>query len=319
MRWGMAALLAVMVIPGAAWLDAASALQAHEVQAYAEKRDRSAPISPFAVRTALENEDWRTSARLLQEIVAGNEHDGKAWFFLGFSPHKAGRLHEAIEAHARAAQFDEVRQTALYNWGCALALLNQTEKAIEKLTEAADCGFVDCADIATDSDLDSLHRHPKFDELRQRMSGASELQQAQKLDFLIGSWDVLNNDGKQTAKMTFRKQSNGFLIVEKRTDLSVVDDPGSAVSCLDPTGKVQKHTRIDANNRVFEYTGDATGGAIQMTGTVMHRNGECLLSRLKLELKANDLVVQRVSEADCDTANWTIQFTGTFRRCMEDG
>jgi hypothetical protein len=53
-----------------------------------------------------------------------------------------GRLEEAIEAHQKAATFDDYHAIALYNLGCAYALTARS-----------------------DSDLDSLRDDPRFKEL----------------------------------------------------------------------------------------------------------------------------------------------------------
>ncbi len=135
-----------------------------------------------------------------------------------------------------------------------------------------------------------------------------------ELDFLIGSWDVLNVEGEKTAQTIFRKSEGGYLIEEKWVAVHADGGSGTGISFYDPSNKVWKHTRIDDTGRVIEYSGAVDGSSMQMTERVKHPNGECKLSRLTLELKASDLVVRRVENSEDDGASWTIQFTGTFRR-----
>ena len=60
-------------------------------------------------------------------IVNAEPKNDLAIFNLGYCLHMEGRLEEAIEYHARAAESDRFRGIALYNLGCAHALMGNTD------------------------------------------------------------------------------------------------------------------------------------------------------------------------------------------------
>ncbi|WP_146520950.1 TPR end-of-group domain-containing protein [Stieleria varia] len=91
--------------------------------------------------------------RLLQESLAANE-----------------RLIRDLPSFDSQDPFFEVRQDWTprfieYNYACALAMLGQTERAIDALWELADDDSILFSKYETDEDLDSLRDHPRFKQL----------------------------------------------------------------------------------------------------------------------------------------------------------
>jgi tetratricopeptide (TPR) repeat protein len=111
----------------------------------------------------LHAEKYSDAAEKYGAIAAANPENAKAALMHGYALHAAGRLDEALVAHERAAQFADVKATALYNAACVLALQGQTDKAFAKLDESIKAGFWMADHMQKDDDLKSLRTDARFD------------------------------------------------------------------------------------------------------------------------------------------------------------
>lgn len=112
---------------------------------------------------------------LFRGITESNEEVGAGWFFLGYALHMNGNLEEAMKVHKKAAGFDRFAGIATYNLGCAHALLQDKDAAIESLEKAIENGFNDPDQFETDSDLYSLHTDVRFARLMAGMDGQDKV------------------------------------------------------------------------------------------------------------------------------------------------
>lgn len=96
-------------------------------------------------------------------------------FRYGYSLHVTGHPAEALPHHLRAIEIDHpaLRIDALYNAACAYSLLGDRARAIEYLSLAIDAGFKDSAQLAKDTDLDSLRNDAEFRRLAARVATAA--------------------------------------------------------------------------------------------------------------------------------------------------
>jgi len=104
----------------------------------------------------------------LRQLLREKDDDAVAWYHLGVILHSAGRVDEAIAAHTRAAASPETRGGALYNLGCAYALVGRTGDALDALEKARAAGYDDLPQMRRDGDLASLHGNPRFEKLVRR-------------------------------------------------------------------------------------------------------------------------------------------------------
>lgn len=124
------------------------------------------PAAGPAEAAALQQEgQWSQAADAWEEVVADDPDDATAWFNLAYCLHADGRLEEAIEAHRKAATFEDYRGIAMYNLGCAYALTGQPDEAFEALVESKAAGFGVRGSAAHDSDLDSLRDDPRYEAI----------------------------------------------------------------------------------------------------------------------------------------------------------
>lgn len=133
----------------------------------------SAPMesvrSIMARASQLQNEGrWLDAAATFDYAAQRDPENAMAWFGIAYSLHMGGAYEAAIPAHQKAATFDRVRGTSLYNLGCAYALLGRADDAIDALHAARDAGFDVAGSAGSDSDLDSLHDDPRFKAMLSR-------------------------------------------------------------------------------------------------------------------------------------------------------
>ena len=82
---------------------------------------------------------------------------------------KLGEPERALEWASRALAMDPEEPVTLYNVACVYALQGKTEGAIDCLENALKHGFAHKAWIEHDSDLASLHDHPRYQALLQAL------------------------------------------------------------------------------------------------------------------------------------------------------
>ncbi len=152
----------------------------------AQDPEAPAPEAPCAPEQD-GDEEFATARRLLDEgrcgeaatafarIVDRDPTIGGAWFLYGYAVHmcaseaategeQVALLERALQLHLRAAEFDELRGSALYNAACVCALLGDTEEAFHWLEEAFENGFRWRNTVKFDKDLISLHGDPRFEQ-----------------------------------------------------------------------------------------------------------------------------------------------------------
>lgn len=131
-----------------------------------KETEKGSTSSIYEEAAALHEEGrWEEAAEAWMQVVHEDPDNATAWFNLGYSLHAAGRLEQAVKAHRKASEFDDYHGIALYNLGCALALMDRPDDAFEALEASQDAGFGVRRHAEHDSDLDSLRRDPRFNEM----------------------------------------------------------------------------------------------------------------------------------------------------------
>lgn len=91
---------------------------------------------------------------------------------LGDDYTKRGRFEDGLDIDEQLARLRPQDATVLYNLACSYSLLDQTEEAFAALDRALAAGYSDFKWMAQDPDLESLRKHPRYEEIRARIKTA---------------------------------------------------------------------------------------------------------------------------------------------------
>jgi serine/threonine protein kinase/Flp pilus assembly protein TadD len=116
-----------------------------------------------------------SEAAVRRGIKAAEEHlrlypDAARALYLGaIAWCRLGDREKALEWARRALAIEPDEPVTLYNVACLYALLGQTEEALDVLTRCVERGCINKGWIQNDTDLSSLHGHPRFQALLDSM------------------------------------------------------------------------------------------------------------------------------------------------------
>ena len=262
--------------------------------------------------SAVRMEEWDKAVDRFREVVNSDSQHQLATFYLGYSLHGAERFAEAITFHERASRFSRFRQTALYNWSCALALQGKKREAIAKLTEAVDMGFIHQIDIVADSDMASLIGDSDFEKLRQRAMPVSQREAYQQFDFLLGDWDEFDSEGKQLGQCRVTRSEGTAMLHERWTGS---DGETATGMCLYDATK-QKWIRTWSNSAgiAVSYEGRMIGSTMTLDGRAFNADGKSTIQRLSLLPLRNGVVQKKIETSTDGGIEWTNVFSGLYRR-----
>jgi len=105
----------------------------------------------------------------LDNHISLNPHDTRALYFCAINLQRVGERRKASELAERALRQDQDEPLVLYNIACFYVIQGDLERSLDLLERAVAMGFGDRAWIQTDSDLDPLHGHPRFEALLARI------------------------------------------------------------------------------------------------------------------------------------------------------
>ncbi|NEQ55318.1 MAG: hypothetical protein F6K11_35240, partial [Leptolyngbya sp. SIO3F4] len=90
--------------------------------------DASSVPSMQEAGAMLQQGDSAAAAEMFEAIHNANPKNGQAWFMHGYAVQMQGDHEKALKLHMKAATFPNMRPAALYNAGCAHAMLGQKEE-----------------------------------------------------------------------------------------------------------------------------------------------------------------------------------------------
>ncbi|MEM8733903.1 MAG: M56 family metallopeptidase [Planctomycetota bacterium] len=312
--WSLTLGLAILLIPGLQWTSQQQdTKETDSVAAAIIDDDEEEPVdwkslTREEIRTrvnyGLENGKWQSVINLLTPIVEDDPQDASAIFYLGYALHADGQWKKAITFHERATKFAGTRPAALYNWGCALALLGKEEAALEKIRSSIQAGFVVGSSLEIDPDLKELRNSDDFKKLVKQIKSWHEL------DFWLGEWKVRNADGEEMGTSSVTAQEKGHLIVEKWTNS--MGATGTSNNYFHPEENKWKQNWVDDDGSILELTGEFKDGAMRYTGIMRMKFGKSFQTRMQLVPQENGNVDQLIERFDPETSEWKMYFQGTY-------
>ena len=101
------------------------------------------------------------------------DRDGPSWFNRAYELHQADRYVEAIQAFSHSIALGYRQATSMYNVACGFSQLDDKENALFWLERSLAGGFDQPNLLRRDSDLDPLRSDPRFQDIVQRASPAT--------------------------------------------------------------------------------------------------------------------------------------------------
>lgn len=131
---------------------------------------------PLELSAPLQEELGQLGLRFLADFLAvetaRHPRNVDALAELGQVYSRLGQWREGLEVDLKLVRLVPENPTVHYNLACSLAILGQTDPALDALEHAVRRGYSDVEYMLGDSDLASLRRETRFNELVQRLRHA---------------------------------------------------------------------------------------------------------------------------------------------------
>ena len=131
------------------------------------------PEKPLAKK--LTREDKRNldvEIGFIEGVVRKDPAYVEALQILGDDYTKRGRFEDGLKIDEQLAHLRPQDSTVLYNLACSYSLTGQTEHAFSALHRALAAGYNDFRWMAQDPDLDTLRKHPLYEQVRAKIKTA---------------------------------------------------------------------------------------------------------------------------------------------------
>jgi TolB-like protein/Flp pilus assembly protein TadD len=107
----------------------------------------------------------RRMVKAAERAVMLNPGDSRALYLGAINLERIGEHQRAQEWADRALHLDPTHPVMLYNLACFHSVAGRVDAALDMVEKALDLGFLHREWYLTDSDLENIRRHPRFDEL----------------------------------------------------------------------------------------------------------------------------------------------------------
>jgi tetratricopeptide (TPR) repeat protein len=105
----------------------------------------------------------------IEGVVRRDPEYVEALQILGDAYTKRGRFDDGLKIDEQLAHLRPQDATVLYNLACSYSLTERVAEAFNALHRALAAGYTDFKWMAQDPDLESLRKHPLYDEVRTKI------------------------------------------------------------------------------------------------------------------------------------------------------
>ena len=256
--------------------------------------------------------NWQKAAEGFEAALAIDPTQGAAWFRLGYALHALGELERAIPAHEKAMGYPAFAPVAAYNLGCAQALLGNTDASFTALDRAIELGFINVAQVRSDSDLTSLHGDARWKPLLKGLTAPTPTDVLRHMDFWVGDWEVKSASGQLLGTNKISKQENGNLIFEEWTSAGTGNNTGKSINYWDRDEQKWKQVWVSSGGGVLHMAGNFTDGAMRFVGRNMYKGGKTVDHRTTLTPLSDGRVRQYIEESSDGGKTWAVGFDGYY-------
>ena len=131
-----------------------------------------------------------------------------------------------------------------------------------------------------------------------------------QLDFWLGEWRVLDEEGVEVAMSRVEKLHGDCLIEESWTDRD--GSSGQGMSYFDPSVGRWRQDRVDGNGRVLHYEGELREGSMYFEGRHIRHDGTITLARVLLATLPRGRVRQRIEHSGDAGETWSTVLDATY-------
>jgi tetratricopeptide (TPR) repeat protein len=128
------------------------------------------PKKPQAKKLTRENKrNLDVEIGFIEGIVRKDPAYLEALQILGDDYTKRGRFKDGLKIDEQLARLRPHDSTVLYNLACSYSLMGQTEHAFAALHRALVAGYDDFKWMSQDPDLETLRKHPLYEQVRAKI------------------------------------------------------------------------------------------------------------------------------------------------------
>lgn len=264
---------------------------------------------------AYQKGDWKSAAAAYAAIAKREPGSGRAWFRLGTSYAKLGRLEDAIPAYMKSDAIGE-NPFVRYGLACAYTRKGDSTQAFVWLEKAVAAGFRGAETLKKDADLEPLRGTPHFASVIQRVEWnerpCTHLAENRQFDFWVGEWDVRAPEGSAAGQSSITVENGDCWIHEHWT--SAVMGKGESFNFYNPTTKKWHQTWVDDQGGIAEFDGGLQNGAMRMEGYRQGLQNDRIPARLTLT-PLKDGTVRQLGENSTDGGKtWTVLYDLVYSR-----
>ena len=275
----------------------------------------AAPPTLREAGAAFEKGDWKGAAEAYGAITKREPGNVRAWFRLGTSYAKLGKLRDAIQPLLQA---DAIGQSPIVRYGIAAvyARLSDSTQAFAWLEKAIASGYRSTDKLKQDPDFAPLRGAAHFASVVQRVEWndrpCAHVAEHRQFDFWVGEWNVAGPEGNAAGQNSITVANGDCCIQEHWT--SAILGAGQSFNFYNPTTKTWHQTWVDDQGEVAEFDGTIRDGAMRMEGYRQGPNGSRIPARLTLTPLPNGTVRQLGEDSSDRGKTWTVLYDLIYTR-----
>lgn len=273
--------------------------------------------TPDAAQVLFQTGNWNEAVKAYEALVKIEEQNPLFWNRLGYARHNLKNYAGAATAYERVVALSKTKNpTVLYNLACAYARMNEKERALSSLTEAAGAGFAQPVNLQTDEDLENIRSESQFmtilAQVQNNATPCANDPLHRQFDFWVGEWDVYTPQGQKAGMSSIQNILGGCVIFENWTGQRGYT--GKSFNFVDPgTGK-WRQTWVDAVGGKIEFTGELEGKNMVFWSQEKDKDGKLHKRRLTFFNVSADTVRQYSEQTYDEGKNWNVEYDFSYVR-----
>ena len=266
---------------------------------------------------AFEQARWEDAIGEYREILAAYPEDRLSLLRIAQAQRELKRHEEALATLEQARTANAPEAMIDFERARNLALLKRDDEALTALDAADHSGLRALELVESAPELErfrTLSRYQRvYRNVRARVYPCEGLAEASAFDFWVGRWEVRATDGTLIGHNTITKRDGGCSIQERWEGSG--GSSGTSVSFYLPSRKEWRTVWTGSSGTMFDMTGKADNGKMQMEGTLEYVEPNRVVAFRGTWTEGPDgRVRQRLEEFDLVAQTWVIWFDGFYRR-----